>query len=188
MQDQANGLSLLVENLKRIDVNQDDAIVMEKVTHEVKKAITQPDSWFEPRFLVVDEEQGFGSHMIAENADHTMAVIITSWPSHRETPPHDHDSWAVIGCIQGREKNTWWDRHDDGKDPNYAKISRGKEKICGPGDIILMQRDDIHSVENILSDTVSVSLHVYGKHFNYTNRHQFDPINHTKKPFIVRQD
>lgn len=183
-----NGLTRLVSQLQQINLAQDEATVMEQVACEVKKTILQPEDWFESRFLVVDEEQGFGSHLIAENPDHTLAVIITSWPSNRETPPHDHDTWAVIGCVQGLEKNTWWDRHDDGKDPNYAKITRGNETICKPGDVIKMKKADIHSVENILEDTISVSLHVYGKHFNYTNRHQFDPINNLQKPFIVRQD
>ena len=137
--------------------------------------------------LEVDEAQGFGSHLIAENRDHTLAVIITSWITNRETPPHDHDTWAVIGCVKGSENNIFWDRHDDKGDPDFADISRGKVITCNPGDIVTMKTDDIHSVVNPMQDGVSVSLHVYGKHFNHTNRKKFDPDNKTVQPFIVKQ-
>ena len=109
-------------------------------------------------------------------------------PNHRETPPHDHDTWAVIGCVKGTEKNTWWKRHDDGSQSNYAHITRDNSVVCQPGDIVSMSSKDIHSVVNPNDDEVSVSLHIYGKHFNHTNRHQFDPDDNTLKPFIVRQD
>ncbi len=182
-----SGLQPLIQSLRQIDLKQDEEKILNQVSLLVKKFITQPDSWFDDRFYQVDEEQGFGSHLIYENPDHTLAVIVTSWPMGRETPPHDHDTWAVIGCVKGLEKNTLWDRHDDKSNPHYAKISPGIVHICKPGDLITMRKNDIHSVINPEAG-VSVSLHIYGKHFNHTNRHQFDPIKNTVKPFIVRQE
>jgi hypothetical protein len=38
------------------------------------------------------------------------------------------------------------------------------------------------------SDQVTLSLHVYGKHINFTQRSQFDPDEQTEKPFIVHVD
>ncbi|MCX7124888.1 MAG: cupin, partial [Gammaproteobacteria bacterium] len=108
-------------------------------------------------------------------------------PHGRETPPHDHDTWAVIGCVKGTENNIFWDRHDDKSDPDFAHISRGEVITCNPGDIVTMRTDSIHSVTNPIPDNVSVSLHIYGKHFNHTNRKKFDPENKTVHPFIVRQ-
>ena len=181
-------LQSLVNELRAIDLTQAESTIFSHITPIMKKYITHADHWFEDRFYKIDEAQGFGSHLIAENPDHTLAVIITSWPSYRETPPHDHDTWAVIGSIKGVEKNTLWQRHDDGSNPQYAKITRGSATTCKPGDIITMHSHDIHSVVNPNDDEISVSLHIYGKHFNYTNRYQFDPETNVAKPFIVRQD
>jgi hypothetical protein len=44
----------------------------------------------------------------------------------------------------------------------------------------------IHSVVNE-TDRVSVSLHVYGKHPNYTMRSQFDPDRNLERPFVFKQ-
>jgi hypothetical protein len=43
----------------------------------------------------------------------------------------------------------------------------------------------IHSVIND-SERVTLSLHVYGKHINFTRRSQFDLEEQTEKPFIVK--
>lgn len=181
------GLQSLFHSLSKIDLSQPETKIIDEVYPHVKYFITHPDSWFEDRFYKVDEEQGFGSHLIAENEDHTLAIIITSWPTARETPPHDHDTWAVIGCVKGLENNIFWDRHDDKKDPHHANITRGKIIECQPGDIVTMRKDDIHSVVNPSEEGVSISLHVYGKHFNYTNRKKFIPERNSIEPFLVRQ-
>ncbi|MCX7120618.1 MAG: cysteine dioxygenase family protein [Gammaproteobacteria bacterium] len=182
-----SALTALVQALQQIDLKQTEENIINQVTPLLKNALENHETWFEERFLQVDEEQGFGSHLIAENEDHTLAVIITSWPHGRETPPHDHDTWAVIGCVKGLEHNIFWHRHDDKSDPDFAHISRGKVVPCNPGDIVAMRTHDIHSVMNPTPDNISVSLHVYGKHFNHTNRKKFDPDNKTVQPFIVRQ-
>lgn len=182
-----SNLQPFISALRKIDLTQDEQIILDQVKPLLKETILNSEAWFEDRFYKVDHEQGFGSHLIAENEDHTLAVIITSWLSGRETPPHDHDTWAVIGCVKGTENNIFWNRHDNKSDPDFARISRGVVFECTPGDIVTMKQDDIHSVVNPDQNSVSVSLHVYGKHFNYTNRKQFDPEKNTVKPFIVRQ-
>ncbi len=182
-----SALQELITALRNIDLSQHEDTIITQVKPLVKNTIAQHHTWFEERFYDVDAEQGFGSHLIAENDDHTLAVIITSWPAYRETPPHDHDTWAVIGCVKGTEHNIFWDRHDDKSNPDVAHISRGKVIACTPGDIVTMRTDDIHSVVNPANEGVSVSLHVYGKHFNHTNRKKFDPEKKTVQPFIVRQ-
>lgn len=180
-------LQSLIQALRKINLSQHEEKIIHQVKLLVEKFITKPDAWFDNRFYQIDAEQGFGSHLIAENADHTLAVIVTSWPAYRETPPHDHDTWAVIGCVKGIEHNIFWDRHDDKSKLDYAHITRGKIIECKPGDIVTMKTDDIHSVVNPMNEGVSVSLHVYGKHFNHTNRKKFDPEKKTVAPFIVKQ-
>ncbi|HLD84275.1 MAG TPA: cysteine dioxygenase family protein [Coxiellaceae bacterium] len=181
-----NTLQSFFQSLKKINLNQPEEKILQAVSSLMKTCIAHTDDWFEDRFYEIDEEQGFGSHLIAENPDHTLAVIITSWITNRETPPHDHNTWAVIGSVKGVECNTMWRRLDDGSKPDYAKIERLQTQRCQHGDMVMMKKNDIHSVVNPEKD-ISVSLHVYGKHFNYTQRHQFDPINNTVQPFIVKQ-
>ena len=63
----------------------------------------------------------------------------------------------------------------------YAEIQRTGEKRFGPGDVLAMMPDAIHSVVNP-TDAVTVSLHTYGMHLNYTGRSEFDPEKNTVGP------
>ena len=53
------------------------------------------------------------------------------------------------------------------------------------GDVIAMPQGTIHSVWNE-TEAVTLSLHMYGKHINYTERSQFDPKSRTQRPFKVK--
>jgi len=48
-----------------------------------------------------------------------------------------------------------------------------------------MKTGGIHAVRNE-TDQITLSLHTYGMHINYTNRSQFNPETKEKKDFIVR--
>jgi predicted metal-dependent enzyme (double-stranded beta helix superfamily) len=144
-------------------------------------------AWLEPRHYVCDPAQGFGAHLLHEENDHSLAVLVGAWLPGRGAPPHDHGTWAVVAGIEGTEKNIFWTRRDDGSRPGYAELRVQGEKVFGPGDVLVMPPGSIHSVINE-TDRVAVSLHIYGKHPNYTGRSQFDPERNLELPFVFKQD
>ena len=91
----------------------------------------------------------------------------------------------VVAGVDGPEKNTFWQRTDDGSRAGYAELNKVSESVFGVGDVVAMLPDDIHAVLNE-TDQVTLSLHVYGKHMNYTGRSMFDPDNKTETPFVVK--
>ena len=119
--------------------------------------------------------------MLHEEDDHANAVFVVSWLPNRGTPPpHDHGTWAVVASIEGKEKETMWRRNDDAK-PGYADLEQGTEAIMTAGKVSCMLSGDIHTVWNV-SDDISLSLHTYGKHVNFTDRSQFDPEPSRRSP------
>ena len=90
----------------------------------------------------------------------------------------------MLAGVIGAERNTLWTRVDDGSRPGHAEIRRQEDRVLGPGDVLTLQPDSIHSVINETS-SVTISFHVYGKHVNHTERSQFDPEQNTEKGFIV---
>lgn len=142
--------------------------------------------WLKPEHYACDEEQGFGFHLLHEEPDHTLAVFAIAWLPNRGAPPHNHGTWAVVSGVDGQETNVFWKRLDDGSRPGYAKIVWNGEKHFGPGEVVAFLPHDIHSVVNE-TDRVTVSLHIYGKHLNYTGRSQFDAENDVEAPFIVKE-
>jgi predicted metal-dependent enzyme (double-stranded beta helix superfamily) len=165
---------------------QDDEAIVERVRPLAKRLVLNKD-WVDPRYYTCDEEQGFGVHLLHEEPDHTLAVFVLAWLPDRGTPAHDHRTWSVVAGIDGNEKNTFWKRIDDGSRPGYAELKWNGERVYGPGDAVSFLPHEIHTVWND-TDAVTLSLHTYGKHINFTGRSQFDPGQRTETPFVVKEE
>jgi predicted metal-dependent enzyme (double-stranded beta helix superfamily) len=179
-------LPQFVEDLRSSVAQTQDAREIIARVRPFARRLALAKGWIQPHYYECDREQGFGVHLLHEESDHTLAVFAIAWLPGRGAPPHNHGTWAVVAGVDGPEENTFWKRLDDGSRPGYAEIIREGARLFGPGEVVAFLPDDIHSVTNE-TDQVTVSLHVYGKHLNYTGRSQFDPEAKTEMPFIVRQ-
>jgi len=178
-------ISCLVADLKQICAQfTDEREVLVHVRPLARRAALSNESWLDDRMYRADADQGFGVHLLHEEPDHALAVMAVSWLPNRGAPPHDHGTWAVIAGVDGAEKNQFFERADDRRKLGYAELKKVGEKVCGPGDVVGMPGGMIHSVWNE-TDAVSLSLHIYGKHVNFTGRSQFDLDRKTETPFIV---
>jgi predicted metal-dependent enzyme (double-stranded beta helix superfamily) len=111
--------------------------------------------------------------LLHEEEDHSLAVMLVSWPAKFGVNPHDHDTWAVVAGVRGQEHNTTYARVDDGADPKRAELAIKAEASLSAGGLVCMKSGGIHAVRND-GDEVAVSLHTYGRHVNHTDRVQFD--------------
>jgi predicted metal-dependent enzyme (double-stranded beta helix superfamily) len=128
--------------------------------------------------------QGFGLHVLHEEADHTLFVIVAAWLPGRGVAPHNHGTWAVVAGVDGEERNVFWTRLDDGSRPGFAQIQQQRDKVFGPGDVLTLLPGAIHSVVNDTAQ-VTVSLHVYGYNLNLAQRSQFDPAHDREMPVTL---
>ena len=144
-------------------------------------------AWLKPDHYRCGAEQGFGSHLLYEEPDHSLAIFAFSWLPGRGTPPHDHGTWGVVAGVDGSERNVHWRRLDDESRAGYAELERLSEEIVAPGECASFLPRAIHSVHND-TDRVTLSLHIYGRHINHTGRSQFDPDSRTARPYVVSID
>jgi predicted metal-dependent enzyme (double-stranded beta helix superfamily) len=175
----------LVSDLKAITADTRDPRVIVARVSPLVRDVAISKTWLEAKHYDCDPDQGFGAHLLHEEPDHTLAIFAGSWLPGRGAPPHNHGTWAVVAGVVGAEKNTLWTRTDDGSRPGHADIRRQEDRVIGPGDVLALLPDSIHSVVNEAA-AVTVSLHVYGKHVNHTERSQFDPERRLEKGFIVK--
>ena len=185
MKHTAYTLDRLIGDLRRITA--EDAGEHETIAaiRPLVRQFALSEVWREPRHYQADREQGFGAHLLHEEPDHSLAVFAASWLPGRGAPPHDHGVWAIVVGVEGLERNVFFERTDDRSRPGHAELRRIGEQVLGPGEVLAMPVGTIHSVSND-TERVSLSLHVYGQHINFTRRSQFDPEQRTEKPFIVK--
>lgn len=161
-----------------------DAAIGEKIK-PLAKRLTANDSWFKEEYCEVDEEQGFGLHLLFEEENHDLAVFVIAWAPGRGLPAHNHKTWAVVSGIKGQEHETNYQRMDDGSKVGFADLKQTHEETLYPGTAVCCLPEDIHSVWNN-GDQVAVSLHTYGRHLNHTGRSIFDVSAKTESPCIVK--
>lgn len=179
-------LPAFIADLRRIAADTQDPERIICQLSPLAERLALAKDWLTPAHYACDAEQGFGVHLLHEEPDHTLAVFAIAWLPGRGAPPHNHGTWAVVSGVDGQETNVFWKRQDDGSRPGYAEVCWNGEKAFGPGERVAFLPHEIHSVEN-RTEAVTVSLHIYGKHLNYTGRSQFDPQARLEKPFIVKQ-
>lgn len=184
----ANSYSIaqLACDLKKIcALAADEREILNRVRPLARRAAQAKDAWLDARMYEADVEQGFGVHLLHEEPDHTLAIFAVSWLPNRGTPPHDHGTWVVVAGVDGPETNQFFERVDDQSRPGYAELRKIGEKIFDFGEIIAMPTGGIHAVWNE-TDKVTLSLHIYGKHLNFTGRSKFDLETKTETPFILK--
>jgi predicted metal-dependent enzyme (double-stranded beta helix superfamily) len=178
-------LDQFVQELRRLTA--DGASEHETITalRPLVRQFALSGAWREPRHYQTNPEQGFGAHLLHEEPDHSLTVFAASWLPGRGAPPHDHGTWAIVVGVDGSERNVFFERTDDRSRPGYAELRQIGERVLGPGEVLAMPSGTIHGVIND-SERVTLSLHVYGKHINFTRRSQFDVEQRVEKPFIVK--
>ena len=174
-------LETFIGDLRAATVNaSDEAAILTRVRPLVAR-LALSRTWLLPRHYEALEDQGNGVHLLHEEPDHTLAVVAVCWLPGRETLPHNHGTWALVAGVDGPERNVFWRRLDDGTRPGYAKLERIGQKVIRVGDVLAMPTGTIHSVAND-TDSITLSLHVYGRHLNYSPRSQFDVDKQTESP------
>ena len=98
-----------------------------------------------------------GVRLLHNGEDVTVLhVVMAERPLGAGEPiPHNHLMWAVIGVTHGSEQNAFFERSE-----HTIKPSNGR--VVTEGEVIVMDKDTIHSVKNPSTSRLSSALHIYG--------------------------
>lgn len=142
-------------------------------------------AWLKPDHYEYDGQQGYGVHVLHEEPNHDLAIFAVAWAPGKGAPPHDHGTWSVFAPVDGPEHHIFWRRVDDRRRPGYAELERAGERVVEPGQTFAMLTPEIHSIVND-TDGVALSLHVYGRHVNFTKRSKFDPERRLEEAYVSK--
>lgn len=97
-----------------------------------------------------------------DDGDDQIALYLNSIRPGKTTIPHNHDTWAVIVAVEGREFNRVYRRTDDGSEPGFAQLEVEREVTVEPGTPIAFLADDVHSI-HVIGDAPTLHFHLYGR-------------------------
>ena len=125
--------------------------------------------WFsEDEFPAPDLDAAESSHVyrISEDPnDHRFALYVQSARAPTSTPPHNHDTWAVIAGINGNELNRFYRATEEGVEVVGSHVVQ-----AGTG--VTLLPDDLHSI-HITDEGCVINFHMYGLGLEYLTKRQY---------------
>ena len=110
---------------------------------------------------------------LAENPDHSFALYASASVPNRATPPHNHDTWAIIASVRGRMRNSIFQRVDNRQSSIDGKLELLREVDVEGDKVVCFGPDDFHAIE-VSGDRQTLHLHLYGSALDHQpNRIRF---------------
>lgn len=100
-------------------------------------------------------------YRMSEDSDHRFAIYMSTTSAGRETPPHNHTTWACIVGVKGKEHNKLYDRVDDGATPFKGEVRERERFTVEHGKGITFMPEDIHSI-HLEGEAPMLMIHMYG--------------------------
>lgn len=137
------------------------------------------DDWL-PDSMADCPPHGYAQNLLWCDPFERFSVVSFVWAPSAKTPVHDHQVWGLVGMLRGSETSQAFVRGADGA------LTIGPCRTLAPGDVEILQpsQGDIHQVTNALTDTGSLSIHVYGGNIGAIRRFTFDPATGAPSLFV----
>ena len=107
--------------------------------------------------------------------DDSVSIWFVRFAPGLHVPPHDHQTTATIGVYEGAEDNHFYLREG-------GRLVHKTSKRVGPGDVIALKPDGIHSVE-AADGAQTCGIHVYLAALTTIERSLFDWETGEASPF-----
>ena len=107
--------------------------------------------------------------------DDSVSIWFVRFVPGLHVPPHDHQTTATIGVYEGAEDNHFYLCEGD-------RLVHKSSRRVGPGDVIALKPDGIHSVEAAEGKN-SCGIHVYLAKLTTIERSLFDWDSGVARPF-----
>ena len=131
------------------------------------KPLILNDDWLPPPFTVASPKS-YQQYLLYCDPYERFSVVSFVWGPGQTTPIHNHTVWGLVGVMRGVEYCEEFVQ--EGEELSLDKTHRLN---TGQIDKISPTVGDIHRVTNALSETNSLSIHIYGANIGTVKRHVF---------------
>ena len=125
-----------------------------------------------------------GRYMLHRAPSFNITAVV--WGPGDGTPPHNHETWGLIGVVDNEIQETRFRRLDDRSAPGRAvlEVKEVLRNRAGAVSILIPPDDEIHQMKNV-TDWNTVEIHVYGRDLAGLQRLRFDLEKQTTATFSI---
>ncbi len=178
----------VAETVGRIrGIEAEEGVSPESLAHvrEALLALAARGELFPPKDFPLGPGGADRIYRLSEDPDRRFGLYMSAAAPGKETPPHNHTTWAVIVGLRGKEHNRFYERVDDGSEPGKGEVRQVGTVTVEPGSGVCLMPDDIHSI-HLEGTPPTLNFHMYGVGLeNLPDRIYFDRADGTVKHFSV---
>ena len=147
------------------------------------------DGLFDAETFAVDVGALMTIYELSVDPDERLGLYASAGMPGKQQPPHDHRTWSVIVGVRGAEHNEYFERADDGRDPQRGRLEPRGARTLRRGDANGMMGDAFHTIR-VLEEGPALHLHLYGYPLDrLAGRIYFDAAEGgIERPFMGRPD
>ena len=157
---------------------------LEKIKQQLIELAANTDWFTESEFPAPDISSSDSScvyRLSQDVRDNRFALYVQSARAPTHTPPHNHDTWAVIAGICGDELNRLYKRTESG-------VEQIGEHTVRLGTAVSLLPDELHSI-HIDDKNAVINFHMYGLALEcLTEREYYDKKNDAWKIYRSTTD
>ena len=162
-----------VARVRRIESEQGvTRAALEAIRAELIALAARSDLFPPEDFPAPDEGKDNRLYTLSIDPDKRFALYLNRGSAQKDTPPHNHTTWAVVVGIAGEEHNKIYRRPAADA---AAPMEVAEEIVVKPGTGVCLLPEDIHSI-HMRGHDPKLHLHMYGKAISeMTERVRYDP-------------
>ncbi|WP_455288015.1 cysteine dioxygenase [Cupriavidus necator] len=161
-----DAVAAALADIRRLAAGQPDRDALAAIAGRLQALAAQRTLFTHEDFPAPPADAGIGAstryRLNPDDGEGAIALYLNAINPGKTTIPHNHDTWAVIAAVEGRELNRVYRRTDDGSDPAIARLELVRELTVEPGTPIAFVADDVHSI-HVIGDTPTLHFHCYGR-------------------------
>lgn len=155
----------------------------------VLTSLALQEDLFDTDAFAVDAGALMTIYELSVDIDGRLGLYASAGMPGKQQPPHDHRTWSVIAGVRGAEHNQYFERVDDGRDPQQGRLEPRGKRTLRRGDANGMMGDGFHTI-SVLDEGPAMHLHLYGYPLDrLAGRIYFDSVEGgVERPFMGRAD
>lgn len=134
--------------------------IIEQALPLVEWMAQRAEAWLPDHRFETQSDKGFGTNLLAHNAERFLTISAITWPPGGSILPHCHEGWEVISPIFGKVRHSYWTQTETGT-ASLRRPGLESEIVMLPGQAVGVMPGKIHALDNI-GFGPNLTLHIRG--------------------------
>ena len=135
--------------------------IIEQALPLVEWMAQRAEAWLPNHRFETRSDKGFGTNLLAQNAERFLTISTITWPPGGSILPHRQEDWEIISPIFGKVRHSYWAQAATRTASSPRRPVLESEIVMLPGQALGVMPGKLHALDNI-GFGPNLTLHICG--------------------------